>query len=298
MVAAVAVARYHRAEADILPRFAGNNEIDTVLRTLAPAPGPEADLWITDISWREPETDAHLRALAAAGVRIYWIDHHRTALQRFRAGLVNVPFADRVLDEQYAASRLVYEYLERRLAAEGRTVPAFAALARLVAMADDNDRWLHRVPGSRELAWVVRSLGAEAYEELLTIDEQVTYTPRMRAARARVEAEIAKSLRVADASRVERRVGEVTLVAAVCDGHPSEVADAWRKQARNAVFALYDAQGLAVSLRRSPDCTVDLSRLAATLGGGGHEAAAGVELPDLRRDLAKALAARIAEALA
>jgi oligoribonuclease NrnB/cAMP/cGMP phosphodiesterase (DHH superfamily) len=298
MVAAVAVARYHRAEADVLPRFAGNNEIDTVLRTLAPAPGPDADLWITDISWREPETDAHLSALAAAGVRIYWIDHHRTALQRFRAGLVNVPFADRVLDEEYAASRLVYEYLERRLAAERRTVPAFAALARLVAMADDNDRWLHRVPGSRELAWVVRSLGAEAYEELLTIDEGVTYTPRMRAARARVEAEIAKSLRVAEASRVERRVGEVTLVAAVCDGHPSEIADAWGKQVRNAVFALYDVQSLAVSLRRSPDCTVDLSRLAGSLGGGGHEAAAGCELPELRSDLAKALAARIAEALA
>jgi len=120
----------------------------------------------------------------------------------------------------------------------------------------------------------------------------------MAAARARVEAEIAHSLAVANASRTERPLGQATLVTAVCDGHPSEIADAWGKTARNTVFALYDAKSLAVSLRRSPDCMVDLSRLAASLGGGGHAAAAGCELPDLRRVLAEALAARIARALA
>ncbi len=291
VAAAVAVARYEQGRAAVVPHFAANNEIDGVLRGLTP--GRDAELWITDISWREPETDAHLRSLAAAGIPIYWIDHHRTALERFAAGKVNVPFADRVLSEEFAASRLVYEYLSRKLAAEGRTVPEFTALAPLIAMADDNDRWLHRVPGSRELAWVVRTLGAEAYDELLAIDEKVTYSPRMAAARARVEAEIAHSLAVANASRTERSFGEATLVAAVCDGHPSEIADAWGKQTRNAVFALYDAKSLAVSLRRSPDCTVDLSRLAASLGGGGHAAAAGCELPELRTDLARALADRI-----
>src|SRR5206468_4111962 len=182
-------------------RFAGNNEIDSVLRGLGLESARDAELWITDISWREPATDAYLRTLVAAGVRIYWIDHHRTALERFRNGAIDVPFTDRVLSEEYAASRLVYEYLGRRLAAEGRRVPGFDALAALVAMADDNDRWLHRVPGSRELAWTVRALGADAYPELLGIDAEVTYTPRMRAARARVEAEIARSLAVAEASR-------------------------------------------------------------------------------------------------
>jgi len=297
VAAAVAVARYHAGRAGVAARFASNSEIDHVLQTLTPEPGRNTELWITDISWREAATDAHLRALAAAGARIYWIDHHRTALERVRAGLVDVPFADRVLSEDYAASRLTYEYLERRLAAEGRQAPGFAAFAPVIAMADDNDRWLHRVPGSRELAWVVRALGAEAYAELLEIDSRVTYTPRMVAARARVESEMARSFAVANASRVERRLGELTLVAAVCDGHPSEIADAWGKQARNTVFALYDAQSLAVSLRRSPDCAVDLSQLAAGLGGGGHAAAAGCELPELRRALAEGLAARVVGAL-
>src|SRR5438552_546931 len=288
VAAAVAVARYQQGRAEVVPHFAGNSEVDGVLRGLALDPAHDPELWITDISWREAETDAHLRALAAAGVRIYWIDHHRTALERFAAGKVNVPFADRVLSEEFAASRLVYEYLGRRLAAEGRAAPDFAKLAPLIAMADDNDRWLHRVPGSRELAWVVRSLGEEAYPELLAVDEQVTYTPRMAAARARVEAEIAHSFSVANASRTERPLAQATLVTAVCDGHPSEIADAWGKTTRNTVFALYDAKSLAVSLRRSPDCTVDLSRLAANLGGGGHAAARGCGGARRRRACARA----------
>ena len=138
---------------------------------------------------------------------------------------------------------------------------------------------------------------SDLYPDLLAIDERVTFTPRMAAARERVGAEIARSLAVASASRVERQVGPVRLVVAVCDGHPSEVADGWGKETRNAVFALWDARSLAVSLRRSPDCTVDLSRLAAALGGGGHAAAAGCELPELRRALAELLAGRVAEHL-
>jgi oligoribonuclease NrnB/cAMP/cGMP phosphodiesterase (DHH superfamily) len=294
--AAVAVARYHEG-AEVRPVFASNSEIDDVLRRIAPTPGRDTELWITDISWRQPETDAHLRTLAADGMRIYWIDHHRTALERVRAGKVDVPFTDSVLSEDYAASRLTYEDLAGRLRAEGRLLPRFDGLARLVAMADDNDRWLHRIPGSRELAWTVRALDADAYDELLATDAALTYTPRMREALARAQAEIEASFATARASRVERSVGQVRLVVAVCDGHPSENADAWGKESQNTVFALYDAKSLAVSLRRSPDCTVDLSHVAASLGGGGHAAASGCQLPELRRVLAEAVAARVAEKL-
>jgi len=295
VTAAAAVARYQDGRAPLDVRFASNSEVDAVLRALEPVPGSE--LWITDISWREPATDAHLARLAAAGLPIFWIDHHRTALERFGAGLVRVAFADRVLSEEFSAARLAWNFLMQRIVSEGRNAPALAAFENVVLMADDNDRWLHKIPGSRELAWVVSALGPDAYDDFMQLDAQVTYTPRMAAARARVEAEIARSLAVAEASRTERRVGDVTLVSAVCSGHPSEVADAWGKKTRNSVFALYDAKSLAVSLRRSPDCTVDLSRLAGTLGGGGHAAAAGCEVPDLRRVLAEDLATRIADKL-
>ncbi len=297
VTAAVAVARYYGDRATVEARFASNSEIDDVLQALHPARDGEHELWITDISWREPATDAHLRGLARDGVRIFWIDHHRTALERVKAGRVDVPFTDTVLSEAFAASRLTYQYLGERLARERRQEPRFAAFAPVVAMADDNDRWLHRIPGSRELAWVVRALGPDAYEDFLALDEQVTYTPRMATARARVGAEIERSFAVAAASRVEHHAAGVRVVAAVCDGHPSEIADAWGKEAPGSVFALWDAKSLSVSLRRSPDCRVDLSKLAEALGGGGHAAASGAEQPELRRILAEVLATRVAEHL-
>jgi len=295
VTAAVAVARYYGDRAQVQATFASNSEIDTVLQATHPEGDGEHELWITDISWRDPATDQHLSALARDGVQIFWIDHHRTALERVKAGRVDVPFADTVLSESFAASRLTYEYLASRLAREGRQEPRFAAFAPVVAMADDNDRWLHQVNGSRELAWVVRALGPDAYEDFLTLDERVDYTPRMAAARARVGAEIERSFAVANASRVEQFAAGVRIVAAVCDGHPSEIADAWGKETPGAVFALWDATSLSVSLRRSPDCQVDLSKVAEALGGGGHAAAAGTEIPDLRHIVAEIVATRVAE---
>jgi hypothetical protein len=297
VTAAAAVTRFFAGDADVSATFASNSEIDRVLQDLRPADPSETQLWITDISWREPATDAHLRALAAQGVRIFWVDHHRTALERVKRGQVNVPFSEAVLSEEYAASRLVYEHLLKRLEATARTHPTFTSFRPVVAMADDNDRWLHQIPGSRELGWVVRALGPDAYPDFVALDEHVTYSPRMAQARDRVGAEIARSFAVAERSRVERRAGEVTLVTAVCDGHPSEIADAWGKVQRRTVFALYDAKSLAVSLRRSPDCDFDLSQLAQRLGGGGHAAAAGCELPDLRNAISTLVADAVDNAI-
>src|SRR2546428_13776662 len=124
---AVAVARYREGRAEVVPHCAGNSEIDAVLRGLALDPARDPELWITDISWREPETDAHLRALAAAGVRIYWIHHHRTALQRFAAAKGNGPFADPGRSAEIAPPRPAYRRPGRRRAPAARRGPRFAA---------------------------------------------------------------------------------------------------------------------------------------------------------------------------
>src|SRR5947199_146297 len=81
------------------------------------------------------------------------------------------------------------------------------------------------VRGSRGVAWGGWSRCEEAYPGVVAVDEQVAYRPRMAAARARVEAECAHSLSVANASRSERPLAQATLVTAVWDGHPSEIAD-------------------------------------------------------------------------
>jgi hypothetical protein len=297
VTAAAAVTRFFQDEADVRATFASNSEIDQVLQQLRPEHPADTQLWITDISWREAATDAHLRSLVAAGVRIFWVDHHRTALERVKKGLVDVPFAETVLSEEFAASRLVFEHLQKRLETSARTAPGFTTFRPVVAMADDNDRWLHQIPGSRELGWVVRALGPDAYPDFVALDEKVTYSPRMAQARDRVGAEIARSFSVAERSLVEHPLGTITLITAICDGHPSEIADAWGKTRRNTVFALYDAKSLAVSLRRSPDCEFDLSRLAQALGGGGHAAAAGCEIPDLRSAFSQLVADAVGKAI-
>jgi len=263
VTAAVGVARFY-AGAEVHPHFANNPEIDDVLGAVPPPPAGRAqDLWITDISWRRPETDRHLRALAAAGTRIFWIDHHRTAIERLARGAIDVPLAEMVVEDTYAASRLVFEHLRRRLAPAARGREAFFALERLVMLADDNDRWIHALAGSRELALTVAAMrDTDAYRDLLGIDADVTYTPAMREAQARVAAELAATHALAEHTRSERRVGDVTVVAAWCAGYPSEIGDAWGKRTPNAVFALYDTKSDGVSFRRSPDCGVDLSKVA------------------------------------
>jgi oligoribonuclease NrnB/cAMP/cGMP phosphodiesterase (DHH superfamily) len=261
-------------------------------------------LWITDISWTSKEADAHLRDLAARGVKIFWFDHHRTALKRYAAGDIDVPFTAHVVSEEFAASRLVYEHLEKQLADSKQQNPWFAEFHKAVAMADDNDRWIHAIPGSRELAWTIRTMGADkedlsGYEALLDIDADVTYTPAMRAAYEKTAKEIRESFTLAEKSRVALPLPGTpyTLVTAICDGHPSEIGDAWGKQTTQTIFAFYDLHGEGVSLRRSPDCQFDLSQLAQFFGGGGHAAAAGCRPANLHQLFAQELARVLATAV-
>ncbi len=297
VAAAVAVARY-RSGAIITPHFSGNEKINEVLRSIGPDAAPAgSELWITDISWTAKETDEHLRALAAHGVKILWFDHHRTALKRYAAGDINVPFTAHVVSEEFSAARLVYQYLEEQLAAARRTNPRFAEFRQAVAMADDNDRWIHAIPGSRELAWTIRTLGTDeqslvGYEALLEVDAAVTYTPAMCEAYARTAKEIEESFALAEKSRFDLPLPGTpyTLVTALCDGYASEIGDAWGKKATQTILAFYDLAGEGVSLRRSPDCQVDLSQIAQFFGGGGHAAAAGCRPADLHKLFAQTLA--------
>lgn len=234
VAAAVAVARY-RSTSEVRPYFSGNPKINEILCGLKiDEPLADQELWITDISWTAPEADAHLRRLAGRGLPIFWIDHHRTAIERLKAGSIDVPFKHRIVDDRYAASRLVFEYLQQRLRAEGRENRELESFAPVVRMADDNDRWLHQVPGSWELALTVRAMnGPEAFEDLLHLDEQATYTPRMQAAYDRVAAELERSFEIADRSRTLLPLSSgLQVVGAVCDGYPSEIADRWVESSR------------------------------------------------------------------
>jgi oligoribonuclease NrnB/cAMP/cGMP phosphodiesterase (DHH superfamily) len=282
------------------PIFASNREIDDVLDTYGPTHPADEELWITDISWREPATDLHLGALVERGLELYWIDHHKSAIDRRAEGKLQVPFTEFVLDDSYAASRLLFEYLCKRAAARGESKPGLLALRNLVMLADDVDRWVLAVPGSRELSLAVRAMAQqEAYHSLLAMDSNLTYPPEVERAFRRVKDELAKTFAMAESTRhvAELPSRSLMVVAAECDDYAGEIADRWSKQYERTVFALYDHRSDGISLRRTPDCPVDLSRLAGSFGGGGHPAAAGCQIVSSGYDRSSEIARKVVEAL-
>jgi oligoribonuclease NrnB/cAMP/cGMP phosphodiesterase (DHH superfamily) len=299
LTCAVVAARYF-AGRRFEPIFASNREIDDVLRSYDPTHPDDEELWITDISWRDSTTDLHLGQLIERGLRTYWIDHHKTAIDRRAEGKLNVKFTDFVLDASYAASRLLFEYLVRRTAERGESRPGLLALRNLVHLADDVDRWVLAVPGSRELALAVRAMSqADAYRALLAMDSTLAYPPEVQRALDRVGDELRKTFAMAESTRHVAQVPgrDVSVVAAECDDYAGEVADRWSKAHQRAVFALYDHRSDGISFRRTPDCPVDLSRLAGAFGGGGHPAAAGCQIQTAGQDRSLEIARKVVEAL-
>ena len=300
LTCAVVAARYfigRRFE----PIFASNREIDDVLRAYDPTHPDDEELWITDISWRDSSTDLHLNSLARRGLAIYWIDHHKTAIDRRAEGKLNVKFSDFVLDDAFSASRLLFNHLRARAAAREESKPELLALEKLVLLADDVDRWVLDIQGSRELALAMRAMNQQdAYRALLALDSNLTYTPEIERALKRVQDELKRTFSLAEATRhiAELPARGVTVVAAECIDYAGEVADRWSKTFAQTVFALYDHRSAGISFRRTPDCTVDLSRLAGVFGGGGHPAAAGCQITTIGVNRASEIARKVVEALA
>jgi oligoribonuclease NrnB/cAMP/cGMP phosphodiesterase (DHH superfamily) len=271
-----------------------------MLRHYDPTHPEEEELWITDISWREPSTDLHLNTLVERGLELYWIDHHKTAIDRRAQGHLRVSFTDFVLEDTYAASRLTYEYMKKRSIDRGESRPGLLALETLVLLADDIDRWILEVSGSRELALAVRAMDQqEAYKALLSMDSNITYTAELEAAAERVKVQLRETFALADATRHEVLVPErdVTVIAAECIDYAGEIADRWRDNYPSGVFALYDRRSDAISLRRTPGCPVDLSALANAFGGGGHPAASGCQIETTAVARAAEIARKLQDAL-
>jgi oligoribonuclease NrnB/cAMP/cGMP phosphodiesterase (DHH superfamily) len=292
VMAAAAVARFYDGH-KVFTTLAGNNEADHVLQQLSlRSEDANDEIWITDLSWNSPATGAHLKELAERGAQIYWIDHHRTAVSRADAPEFKVPFAGKVLSEQYSAARLTFNYLKKM----GRDLPErqraeFEAFQPFAMIADDHDRWVHRIAESADWALAVQTLGgASSYREILKLREP-RMSRKLRGAFESGQDAMSRSVELANATMVDRQLGNgIKVRTACCFGYSSEVAAHLYKGQTQTVVALFDLRSQGVSLRRSADCEVDLSVLAQHFGGGGHAAASGLMIPDLRRLPAERLA--------
>jgi oligoribonuclease NrnB/cAMP/cGMP phosphodiesterase (DHH superfamily) len=295
---AVCVARAY-GPANVTAWFTHPSEIDALLRDLRLDEAPAADVWITDIGWKTEESETLLVKLADRGTRVFWIDHHSNALTRAERGLDGLRLAGHRITREFSAAKLTYDYLVEH-APSGNALSLLKAFEKIVLMADDADRWIHRIPGSRELARALGALtSAEAYDELLRIGPTGEYPETLTRALAASEAQLAKSIDLAMATRARRPMGDgVTLVACLCDGYVSEVAEHLRQQESTAVFVIYNTENRRISLRRSNDTEIDCATLAGAFGGGGHPAAAGFDLPHLDQLIVSEVTERTAGALA
>ena len=292
VMAAAAVARFYDGH-KVFAFMAGNNDADRVIQSLRPKSDNGTDeIWITDLSWNSTDTGRHLTELAGAGSRIYWVDHHRTAVSRADAAEFKVPFAGKVLTEQYSAARLAFDFLRGMagdLSAEQRT--NFLAFEPFAIIADDHDRWIHEIPESSEWALAVQTLGGiSSYREILKLREP-KMSRKLRFAFEQGQEAMQRSLDLANSTTVDRMLSNgITVRTACCFGYSSEVAAHLYAGQHRTVVALFDLRSQGISLRRSADCDVDLSLLAQTYGGGGHAAASGFAIADLKRVPAERLA--------
>jgi oligoribonuclease NrnB/cAMP/cGMP phosphodiesterase (DHH superfamily) len=296
--AAATVARFHEGDR-VSVTFAANHESDATIQRLKPASerGPD-EVWITDLSWNLIATGEHLSRLARGGTRVYWIDHHRSAISRAHHSEFNVPFAGKLLSEDFSAARLAFNFLKRKRLPASVKRRAFDEFYPIVERADDHDRWVHRIPDSPLWALAVQTLGGtESYREFMRMRTPVMSRKLVRALEAGQRA-MRQSLEMARSTIVDRPLTNGLLLrAACCVGYSSEVAAELYQDQHQAVIALFDMRSQGVSLRRSADCRVDLSEIARSLGGGGHAAAAGFGLEELKRAPAEKLVERLSAAL-
>ena len=304
--AAVCVGRFY-GESRVTPVFTHPSDVDRAIEEATRASSEPQDLWIADITWKDQKTENLFKELVRQGWRIFWIDHHTIALEKDEAEIQALGLTGWIASNRFSAARLLYDYL---LSAEdllGRAPSSLKRFEKVVLLADDNDRWVHKLRGSRELALTVAALGGTvAYRELLHLNADARYSTKMEAAYRTASRELSDSTALAIRTRLEKTTDDgVMIVAALCKGYTSEVAEAIRqataknsdRNATRAIFLLYNLEDQRISLRKTLACEVDLARLAGRFGGGGHPAAAGFELPEAQGYLQDYLAERLKQAL-
>ena len=306
VAAAACVGRFY-GESRVTPVFTHPSEVDRAIEEATRASIEPRDLWIADITWKDQKTETLFKDLVRQGWRIFWIDHHTIALEKDEQEIQALGLTGWVASNRYSAARLLYDYLISAETLLGKAPSSLKRFEKVVLLADDNDRWVHKLRGSRELALTVAALGGTvAYRELLHLNADVRYSPRMEEAYRAASRELSDSIALANRTRLEKTAdGGVMIVAALCKGYTSEVAEALRqataknsdRNATRAIFLLYNLEDQRISLRKTPACEVDLARLAGRFGGGGHPAAAGFELPEAQGYLQNYLADQLKQRL-
>jgi hypothetical protein len=216
--------------------------------------------------------NGELRALAAKAARVVVLDHHVSALERFRLD------RDLAHEVESRGHRVHFDLAHSGAVLAWHHFHPGAPLPRLLAYVEDQDLWRWRLPDSAAVNAAIGSyprhfevwdrLAAEPIERLVAEGR-----PIVRAQRSEVERALLNVHRV--------RLGELELEAVNALFQRSAIGHELAKRAAHGVPC-----GLVYRvIERRVECSLyslgdfDVAAIAAGLGGGGHRNAAGFSVP-------------------
>ena len=240
---AVAVARYYGTQS-LIPQFTHSSQLDSIIETLIATTAGPHDLWITDMAWKHQATDRHLQQLIEKGWRVFWIDHHRNAIEKPEAEIHDIRLTGHVISTAYAASRLLFNFLLAQPQTSPDATRWLSDFQKIVMLADEHDRWLHdgQEGESMRLALAIEQLarqgnGLDGYQALLDIDVEATLTPTLTNAYNTAKKEREESLSLAMNSKQQHVLEDLnlTIVYAKCNKYASQVGNALRMSVHDGV---------------------------------------------------------------
>lgn len=212
-------------------------------------------VFIFDFSYKRPVMEKLINDCS----ELYCFDHHKTAELELK-GLVNSK-AKIVFDVSKSGGRLAAEY--------------FRESSWLVDYTEDRDLWKWVLPSSREINEALRSypLDFDAWDKLhLRNPEELIFegSAILRASQKIIDSHVSHA--------VEMEVGGHRVLGVNATCLISEIAGELAKRSAFGVCWFRRQDGAFIySLRSCGDNAIDVSRIAATYGGGGHLRAAGFE---------------------
>lgn len=251
----------------------------------------EDELWIMDLSLKDPGLIKHLRRFGPE--KLFIFDHHSSSVQAMASWQ---PFATILFDDSgnRCATDLVYGFVRETLGWDD-----LGALGPMVDAAHSRDLWIRDVQAGDDLTVMICQKDAHWMFGLLqgdpTLASPANYTAGMYEAMQEAETARQESIALANASEVTLKYRmhpitrelfdpPVTLVCALSNGFSSDVAHALLDGNGHRWVALIDVDRLRLSFRTNDETIqatgVSAKELAESIpGGGGHPCAAGSALP-------------------
>lgn len=246
-------------------------------------PVPDVDwntyeqIYIVDLSVDE------LMARPELKDKIVWIDHHKSAIEKWGDKGLKGLWIDGV-----AACRLCWQYfLDGGAASKEQYIRREVSEPELIRLAGEFDIWDHRDPRTKPLQFGLRALDEDTFLNfvrnqfkgnnfpIVNLQKVVELGEQIKSYTDKVSFEHAKAC-----SHTVKWEGLTFCALNIGQKGNSDLLLGGLKPEHEACFAWrYDGKGVTVSLYHTPtNKEPDLSKIAVKYGGGGHKGACGFKL--------------------